>query len=62
MSLVGDTPVEVSLETVEIDTDTLLGIEEEVVVEAAPVVEEKVCTRKSRKGTQVIEEVMPCTN
>jgi pilus assembly protein CpaB len=60
MSLVGDGS-EVVTETVEVDTTTLLGIvKEEVVV--APVIEEEVCKRKERKGTEVIETIIPCTN
>lgn len=43
--------------TLEVDA-TIFG-EEEVVVEA-PV--EKICTRKVRKGTEVIEEPIPCTS
>ncbi len=42
---------------VEIDQKQLLGIEEKVVVEAE---KEKVCTIKSRKGTEVIEIPIPC--
>lgn len=60
LSLVGDTADEEIVETVEVDTNDLLGIVEEVVVEAAPVVEEEVCTRKERKGTEVIETPVPC--
>ena len=60
LSLVGDTAEVVSGETVEIDTNTLLGIEEEVVQEAAPVIQEEICTRKERKGTEVIETHVPC--
>ncbi|MCX7287317.1 MAG: Flp pilus assembly protein CpaB [Rhodobacterales bacterium] len=60
MSLVGD-GTEVVTEKVEVDTNTMLGIvKEEVVV--APVIEEKVCKRKERKGTEVIETIIPCTN
>ena len=61
MSLVGDTAAEVT-DKIEIDTNELLGIEEAapVVVEVVP--EAKVCTRKERKGTEVIETVIPCTN
>ena len=44
-------------EAIEIDQNELLGIEEEVVVEAE---EEKVCTIKSRRGTEVIEIPIPC--
>ena len=46
-------------EAVEIDQKDLLGIVEEVAVEAE---EEKVCTIKSRKGTEVIEIPIPCAN
>lgn len=60
MSLVGD-GTEVVTEKVEVDTNSMLGIvKEEVVV--APVIEEKVCKRKERKGTEVIETIIPCTN
>lgn len=44
--------------TVEIDTQELLGIEEEV-VEAQ---EQRVCTIRTRKGAEVIEIPIPCTN
>jgi pilus assembly protein CpaB len=59
MSLVGD-GTETVTEKIEIDTNTMLGIvEEEVVV--APVPEpEKVCTIKSRKGSEIVETVIPC--
>lgn len=61
MSLVGDTAAVVT-DKIEIDTNELLGI-----IEDAPVIDEvipvaKVCTRKERKGTEVIETVVPCTN
>jgi pilus assembly protein CpaB len=58
MSLVGD-GAEIVTERVEVDTKGLLGIVEEV-VEVAPVVEQEVCTRRERKGTEVIETVVPC--
>jgi pilus assembly protein CpaB len=58
MSLVGE-GAEAVTERVEVDTMGLLGIVEEV-VEVAPVVEEEVCTRRERKGTEVIETVVPC--
>lgn len=61
MSLVGDVS-EASNELIEINTNEMLGIVEEAPVEVAPVVAEKVCTRKERKGTEVIETVIPCTN
>ncbi len=60
MSLVGE-DTEVLTETIEVDTNSMLGIvKEEVVV--APVIEEKVCKRKERKGTEVIETIIACTN
>jgi len=62
LSLVGDTAEDTVTETVEVDTDMLLGIEEVAPVEVAPVVEEEVCTRKERKGTEVIETPVPCAN
>ena len=45
--------------TVEIDTQELLGIEEEEVVQAQ---EQRVCTIRTRKGAEVIEIPIPCTN
>jgi pilus assembly protein CpaB len=61
MSLVGEGAQEVS-EAIEFDTRAMLGLEEEVVVvEEAPVVEE-VCTRRERKGTEIIDTVVPCEN
>ena len=44
--------------TVEIDTQELLGIEEEVVQAQ----EQRVCTIRTRKGAEVIEIPIPCTN
>lgn len=45
--------------TVEVDKRTLLGISEQM-VEVAP--EEKVCTIKTRRGADVVEMPIPCTN
>lgn len=60
MSLVGEGN-EIVSERIEVDTNSMLGIvEEEAVV--APVVVEEVCKRKERKGTEVIETIIPCTN
>jgi pilus assembly protein CpaB len=59
MSLVGDGTQTVT-ENIEVDTNSMLGIvPEEVVVEAAPEVA-KVCTRRERKGTEVIVTEVPC--
>ncbi|MDQ2092038.1 Flp pilus assembly protein CpaB [Marimonas arenosa] len=61
LSLVG-TEDDTVAEDIEIDQDTLLGIAR---VEApAPVVkeEEKVCTIRTRRGAEVVEIPIPCTN
>ncbi len=59
MSLVGDGTQTVS-EAIEVDTNSMLGIEaQEVVVEAAPEVE-KVCTISTRRGGETVETVIPC--
>lgn len=59
LSLVGANASVVS-EQIEVDTKSMLGIVQE---EAAPVPEaERVCTIKSRKGGDVIETVIPCTD
>jgi len=47
-------------EAIEVDQRRLLGLEEEV-IEAAPVKEE-VCTIRTRRGAEVIETPIPCTN
>jgi pilus assembly protein CpaB len=44
---------------VEVNSDTLLGIEQQAV---AKVEEEKVCTIRTRKGADVVEIPIPCTN
>lgn len=59
MSLVGDNAQSLT-ERIEIDTDTMLGIEREQAVVEAPQEVEKVCTIKSRKGSEEIETVIPC--
>ncbi|MBO6898768.1 MAG: Flp pilus assembly protein CpaB [Shimia sp.] len=65
LSLVGANDDTVA-EVVEVDQRMLLGIEDEVeeqVVEQIVQVEQpKVCTIKNRKGGQVIEIPIPCTN
>jgi pilus assembly protein CpaB len=56
LSLVGDV-TQVVEGTIEVDTNTMLGIEEEKVeVVEAP----KICTIKSNKGGVVEEKVIPC--
>jgi pilus assembly protein CpaB len=61
MSLVGDS-TEVVSERIEIDTNTMLGIEQEEVV-AAPE-PERVCYAKQRKGGELVDTdiVIPCTD
>lgn len=44
---------------VEVNSETLLGIEQQAV---AKVEEEKVCTIRTRKGADVVEIPIPCTN
>lgn len=59
MSLVGST-AEPASEAINVDTNDVLGIVEKAPEVAAPVVEKKVCTRKVRKGTEVVEAEVPC--
>lgn len=47
-------------EGVEIDQDLLLGIEAEAEIAEAP--KAKVCTIRTRKGSEVVEMQIPCTN
>ena len=44
---------------VEVDSNGLLGIE---IKAEAPVIEEKVCSIKTRKGADVVDIPIPCTN
>ena len=59
MSLVGAT-ADVVTESIEVDTNEALGIIEKAPEVVAPVVVQDVCTRRERKGTEVIESVVPC--
>jgi len=59
LSLVGVEDQTVA-QAIEVDQRRLLGIEE-VVVERAPV-EKEVCTIRTRRGAEVIETPIPCTN
>jgi pilus assembly protein CpaB len=56
MSLVGDAAATVT-ESVEVDSNSLLGIQDKVVEEVEA---EKVCTNKVRKGGELVETVVPC--
>jgi len=60
LSLVGaedDTLVE----SIEVDQRTLLGIQEEQAVVAAPEIVEQVCTIRTRRGAEVVEIPIPCS-
>ena len=46
-------------EAVEVDQRTLLGLAEEKVVQAEV---EDTCTIRNRRGSEVIEVPIPCTN
>lgn len=59
LSLVGAMDDSVS-EAIEIDQKRLLGIASATVVEKAP--EEQTCTIRTRRGAEVIETPIPCTN
>jgi len=59
LSLVGAEDDSVA-EAIEVDQRRLLGIEDQV-VERAPVAKE-VCTIRTRRGAEVIETPIPCTN
>lgn len=58
LSLVG-TGDEGTAEAIDVDSKELLGIQPE---EAVVVEEERICTVKTRKGADVIEMPIPCTN
>lgn len=49
-------------EAVQVDQNSLLGITPEEKVEEAKVVEEKVCTIRTRRGAEVVEIPIPCSN
>lgn len=51
---------EVEAGLIEVDSKAMLGIQDEQQVVAAPV--EEVCTIKTRKGSEIVETPIPCTN
>lgn len=59
LSLVGADDDSIA-EAIEVDQRGLLGIQEQV-VEAAPL-EKQICTIRTRRGAEVIETPIPCTN
>ncbi|WP_166417397.1 Flp pilus assembly protein CpaB [Cochlodiniinecator piscidefendens] len=58
LSLVGNNDATVA-EVIEVDQNRLLGIQERQVVEVA---RERVCTTRVRRGAEVIDTQIPCTN
>jgi pilus assembly protein CpaB len=58
LSLVGSGDETINAQ-IEVDGNELLGIQEEQIV---AVEEEKICTVKTRKGADVLEMPIPCTN
>lgn len=59
LSLVGAEDETVA-QAIEVDQRSLLGIEEQVVERAPP--QKEVCTIRTRRGAEVIETPIPCTN
>ena len=60
LSLVGAADDTIA-QTIEVDQKSLLGIQEEEQV-AEVVEEEKVCTIRTRRGAEVVEIAIPCSN
>ncbi|WP_238365990.1 Flp pilus assembly protein CpaB [Mesobacterium pallidum] len=60
LSLRGATDETTSAETITIDQNNLLGIQIAAPQEEAPI--EKVCTIRTRRGAEVVELPIPCTN
>jgi pilus assembly protein CpaB len=58
LSLVGNNDT-VEVGAIEVDNNALLGIKQEEIVE---VQQEEVCTVRTRKGSEVLEIPIPCTN
>ena len=61
LSLVGSGD-DIIAEAVEIDQDRLLGIVRETKTEEVKKEEEKVCTIRTRRGADVVDIPIPCTN
>jgi len=62
LSLVGDDDDTVSTEIL-VDQRALLGLADEpIIAQTEPVQVEKVCTIKTRRGAEVLEIPIPCTN
>lgn len=61
LALVGATDEAVA-EVVEVDQHGLLGIEEKEVQQLAEAAQERVCTIRNRRGAEVVETPVPCSN
>jgi pilus assembly protein CpaB len=62
LSLLGATDTSVA-EATDVDQNALLGIEEQAVAEVvAPAAPERICTIKSRHGTEVVETPIACAD
>ena len=61
LSLVGSGD-ETIASAIEVDQASLLGIVAPVVAEITPEVEPEICTTRERRGAQVIETPIPCTD
>ncbi len=62
LSLVGNNDETIAT-AIEVDQQSLLGIEDApVIAEAAPAPVERICTIRQRKGAEVVETPIPCTN
>jgi len=61
MSLVGDGSETVT-QMIEVDTRSLLGIVEAPPVIEEVVAEEEICTRRERRGSEIVDTVIPCIN
>lgn len=59
VSLVAHNETAAATDVIEVDGNSLLGI---VTQTAAPVETQKVCTIRTRKGAEVVEIPIPCTN
>ncbi len=61
LSLVGAQDDTVA-EAIEVDQNALLGIEAPTTKKVAPKKEEEICTIRTRRGSEVVEIPIPCTN
>ncbi|MDP5359207.1 MAG: Flp pilus assembly protein CpaB, partial [Paracoccaceae bacterium] len=57
---IGRNDDEIGTETIETNIQDVLGIEAVVVEEAPEVVEERICTRRERRGVDIVTLQVPC--